>query len=113
MHEMSVASGIIKVLGAKLKEQGQCRLLAMVLAVGELSGIEEQSLRFALETLLAEQGFASVELRFEQVPAAFKCSACGWRGRPDKFTAVCPACGKGELEIIAGREVSLERIEIE
>ena len=89
---MSVANGIMKVLGGKLSEQGPCRLAAMELALGELSGIDRDSLRFALDTLLDEAGYKDVEVRFESAPAVFKCSSCGWQGELKDFTLACPEC---------------------
>lgn len=113
MHEMSVASGIMNLLRSKLTEIAPCKLIAMELLVGRLSGIDESSLRFALDTLLAERGLDSVEIRFASAPPRFKCPACCWAGSLVEFTVRCPACRKGELEITAGCDVTLERIEVE
>ena len=113
VHEMSVASGIMKVLGKKLSEQGPCKLTALELVLGELSGIDRESLRFALDILLDEAGYHGVEVRFEPEPAVFKCSACGWQGRLEAFTLACPECNGRDLGIISGQDISLERIEID
>lgn len=113
MHEMSVAIGIMKVLAAKLREEGPCKLRSAELAVGELSGIDRDSLRFALDTLLDEAGYKDVQMRFEQVPAAFKCNNCGWGGRLKNYALVCPGCKGIDLDIISGQDVYLERIEVE
>ena len=103
----------MKVLGKKLKEQGPCKLTALELVMGELSGIDRESQRFALEILLDEAGYYGVEIRIEQGPAIFKCSDCSWQGRLEGFTLVCPGCNGADLDIISGLDVSLERIEIE
>ncbi len=113
MHEMSVAAGIINVLDAQLKQLAPCKLIAMELAVGKLSGVDDESLKFALETLLVGQGQTGVLLRFRQSPALFKCTACHWQGQLEIFTLLCPDCSAGELDIIDGQDVILERIEIE
>ena len=113
MHEMSVATGIISVLQSKLSELDPCKLTAMEISIGQLAGIDESSLSFCLDTLLAERGLESVQLRFASAPAIFKCSACSWQGTPEDFTVLCPSCSRGELEIIGGRDVTLERIEVE
>ena len=113
MHEMPVAAGIINVLDAQLKQLAPCKLIAMELAVGKLSSVEELSLQFALDTLLVDQGHTGVHLRFRQSPALFKCAACNWKGQLETFTLLCPDCNAGELNIIDGQDVILERIEIE
>ncbi|MCK4851424.1 MAG: hydrogenase maturation nickel metallochaperone HypA [Phycisphaerae bacterium] len=113
MHEMSVATGIINVLDDKLGQLAPCKLIALELAVGKLSGIEEHSLRFALDTLLVGQGHTDVHLRCRQSPAVFKCTACNWQGEMDGFTLACPECNGPDLDIIAGQDVTLETIEVE
>ena len=110
---MSVATGIIKVLGGKLAELKPCKLKALHLSLGELSGIDRDSLSFALDTLLADAGYDGLEIRFELTPATFKCSACNWQGRLKSFTLVCPECDGRDLDIVAGQDVTLERIEVE
>ena len=103
----------MKVLSKKLAELAPCKLIALELTVGELSGIDRESLRFALDTLVTEAGYDGVELRFEQGPAVFSCSACSWQGQLDNFSLTCPECSGPDLDIISGQDVSLERIEIE
>ena len=102
----------MKVLQKKLAELGPCKLTALEVAVGERSGIGPESLQLALETLLAEQGYTGVEIRFESVLAEFECQACSmWKGREE--TVICPLCGEGTVFIVAGQDVTLERIEVE
>ena len=109
---MSVATGIIKVLRRKLAELGPCELKALEVSIGDHSGIAPESLRLALETLLTEAGYTGVEIRFESVPAEFECQACCfWKGREE--TVICPLCGEGAVFIVAGQDVTLERIEVE
>ena len=110
---MSVATGIMNVLRSKLAEFASCRLTALQLSLGELSGIDRDSLRFALDTLLADADYKGDEIRFELTPATFKCSACNWQGRLESFVLTCPECAGQGLDIIAGQDVSLESIEVE
>ena len=110
---MAVATGIINVLRSKLSQLPPCKLIGLELAVGKLSGIEEHSLRFALETLLVDQGHTGVHLRFRDSPAVFKCTACDWQGEMDGFTLACPECNGLDLDIIAGQDVTLKTIEVE
>jgi hydrogenase nickel incorporation protein HypA/HybF len=110
---MAVATGIINVLRSKLSQLPPCKLIALELTIGKLSGIEEHSLRFALDTLLVDQGHTGVHLRFHDSPAVFKCTACQWQGQLENFTLLCPDCNGPELDIINGQDVILERIEVE
>ncbi|NIA06593.1 MAG: hypothetical protein GWP14_02980 [Actinobacteria bacterium] len=113
VHEMSVATGIMNVLHSKLSKLASCRLTALQLSLGELSGIDRDSLCFALDTLLADADYNGVEIRFELTPATFKCSVCNWQGRLESFALTCPECAGQDLDIIAGQDVTLEGIEVE
>ena len=108
-----MATGIVNVLSSTLGQLAPCKLIALELAVGKLSGIEEHSLRFALDTLLVGQGYADVQLRFHDSPAVFKCTACDWQGQIETFTPLCPQCQADDLDIVNGQDVILKRIEIE
>ena len=102
----------MKVLQRKFAELEPCKLTALEVAVGDRSGIAGESLRLALETLLAERGYIGVEIRFESVLAEYECQAChGWKGREE--IVICPACGEGAVFIVSGQDVTLERIEVE
>ena len=103
----------MKVLRSKLTELAPCKLTALELSLGELSGLDRDSLRFALDILLADAGLNGVEVRFEPAPVVFKCSGCNWQGQLDSFTLACPECNSPDLDIISGQDISLERIEIE
>ena len=113
VHEMSVATGIVNVVRSKLTELAPCRLTALQLSLGELSGIDRDSLRFALDTLLADADYNGVEVRFELSLAVFECSACNWQGPLESFALTCPECAGHDLDIIQGQDVSLESIEVE
>jgi Zn finger protein HypA/HybF involved in hydrogenase expression len=92
----------MNVLRSKLTELDSCRLTALQLSLGELSGIDRDSLRFALDTLLADADYNGVGIRFEITPATFGCSACNWQGRLESFALTCPECTGQDLDIIAG-----------
>ena len=110
---MAVANGIINALRNKLTELGPCKLIAMELSLGKLSGIDQHSLRFALDTVLTDAGYGKVQMSFHEKPAVFNCSECSWQGQLDDFTICCPHCQGHQLEIVTGKDVILERIEVE
>ena len=110
---MAVANGIINALRKKLTELGPCKLISMELSLGKLSGIDQHSLSFALDTVLADAGYGKVQMSFHEKPALFNCSACSWQGQLDDFSICCPQCQDSQLELVDGKDVILERIEVE
>ena len=56
---------------------------------------------------------AGAKLRFEKVPAQFKCRGCDWHGGLEKGSFACPECGGENLQMTAGREFYVENIKVE
>ena len=71
-----------------------------------------EALEFAFE--IAKRGTLAerAALEIEGVPLKMRCPQCGLAGRPiDDFCLLCAACGS-PVEIISGREMQLEYLEL-
>ena len=76
MHEWSIASGIVESLVA-LRRDRKAKVLQVEVGVGQLSGIEAEILRYALETLSETEGLKGVNYMVKIREGRFKCSRCG------------------------------------
>ena len=83
------------------------------LAVGWLSGVHCDSLRFAFDLLAPGTPAAGAELAIRQPPAIARCSDCMAMTEIQEMVIECPACGSPAIAIEQGRELLLESIEIE
>jgi hydrogenase nickel incorporation protein HypA/HybF len=120
MHELSLARALLDEAERIRRAHGAGRVLALQVDVGEMSGVEPESLRSALE-LLAESGNSSsscrlgarpgLELRL--VPVEASCAACGTRGRVVRFQFRCPGCGATRLTVLGGAELILRGLTLE
>jgi len=114
MHELSIAQEVLAASDRVLVEHGGARLLRVRVAVGELTAIEPDLLRFAWEALTAGGRDAGCELEVEWHPALQRCPAC----RTDKprgersWLPFCPDCG-GALQVEGGQELDLLQVELE
>lgn len=95
---------------------GASRVDGVVLRVGELNDFESEWVQRYFDYLsrgtIAEG--ATVTLRV--IPIVIECARCGEEFRiPRERMAdfACPECGCGEGEMVAGRELVIDRIEIE
>jgi hydrogenase nickel incorporation protein HypA/HybF len=109
MHELSLATEILRACRSHVPPGG--RLRSVTLAVGELSAVEPDLLRFAWQALTGGGPDDGSTLDIEWRPARQTCDACG--GIPERAGAdwlrLCPRCG-GMLQIEGGRELDLLRI---
>ena len=83
------------------------------LAVGRLSGVHCDSLRFAFELLAPGTAAEGAELAIRQPPAVSRCRQCGAASEIVEMVIDCPRCGSPAITIEEGRELLLESIEIE
>jgi hydrogenase nickel incorporation protein HypA/HybF len=114
MHELSIAEALIEQVGAELDRAGQAGpVKRLELAVGRLSGVHCDALRFGFQLLAQGTPLEGVELSIRQPPAASRCRACGTSEEINEIVVVCPRCGSPEIVIEEGRELLLETIEIE
>lgn len=111
MHELVLSENIIR-LALRVPEAGAGRLRAITVTVGALSGASLASLEFCMGIVLEQKGMAGVAVRLVGEPARARC-ACGEEYAAESLFEGCPACGGFQREIVAGRDVTLQSIEVE
>jgi hydrogenase nickel incorporation protein HypA/HybF len=121
MHELSIASGMVEKLLQFAEENPDKKIVEVRLAVGELSHIEEEQLRFCYEAITAETPLEGSKLEVEKVNAMVSCPHCTYRGRPKYWdgalsgipvaTLECPQCGKA-AEPIEGKECAIKSLRV-
>lgn len=113
MHEISLVSGILKVLQDKVKEFNFQRVLQVNLTVGEMTNVEEGTLTAAFEVCTEGTVFSAAKLAFERVPVRGKCRRCEAEFTVCNYHFQCPQCGGQTIDIIAGKEFFIKSIEVE
>ena len=119
MHELSIASGLLEKLLDYAEKNTDKKIVEVRLAVGELSHIEHEQLRFCYEAITAETPLEGSKLEIEKVDAMVKCPHCSYRGRPKYWdgalsgipvaTLECPSCGKA-TEATDGKECAIKSL---
>jgi hydrogenase nickel incorporation protein HypA/HybF len=119
MHELSIASGMVEKLLQFADENPDKKIVEVRLAVGELSHIENEQLRFCYEAITVETPIEGSTLQIEKIEAMVECPHCSYRGRPKYWdgalsgipvaTLECPQCGKA-TEPIEGKECAIKSI---
>lgn len=76
LHEWSIAKGIVGSL-ASLQKERKAKIRKVEVGVGQLSGIEVEILRYALETLGEIEDLKGVDYMVAIREGRFKCLKCG------------------------------------
>jgi hydrogenase nickel incorporation protein HypA/HybF len=119
MHELSIASSLVEGVLAFVELHRVNKVLAIRLAVGELTCVETEQLRFCYTAVTRETAIATATLEIDQINALIRCSHCAYEGSPKYWqdalsgTAVptlqCPECGRA-AEPIQGHECLIKGI---
>lgn len=112
MHETSVAEKIVTTAIEIAQSNHATQILSLHLRLGELAGIEEKTLRFALEVACNGTMAQGCRVDIERVPGRFRCWTCSQERGGDLYD-LCPACGNLGGDILAGREFRIVAIDVD
>jgi hydrogenase nickel incorporation protein HypA/HybF len=120
MHELSIASAVVNSVLEYLDAHQVKKLLRVRLAVGELSHVEADQLRFCYMAITQETAMENSTLEIESVAAVVECPHCSYRGRPKYWedalsaapipTLECPSC-RGAVEPVEGNDCAIKTIQ--
>jgi hydrogenase nickel incorporation protein HypA/HybF len=114
MHEVAIADALIEQVQGEIDRAGASgRVTRVAVCVGRLSGVNADSLRFALDLMVKGTILESAQIDLAHRSASCCCAACGSRTEIDDIEARCPQCGAADVTIEGGRELLLESIELE
>ncbi|HHN79003.1 MAG TPA: hydrogenase maturation nickel metallochaperone HypA [Phycisphaerales bacterium] len=115
MHELSIATSLVSLVGDALESAGETGTVEAVrVKVGALSGVVVEALEFAWDAAAEGTCCEGARLDIERVPAVVRCGDCGAETTPgDPPFFVCGACGRPASEVISGRELDLIALELE
>ena len=108
MHEMSVAIELHRACRAEMEARGGGRLESVAVAVGELSAVEPDLLRFAWDAITSGEADAGAALEIEWRAARQRCEACGplEERQPGTWLRLCPHC-EAPLLVEGGRDLDI------
>ncbi len=113
MHELSIIQSALEIVEEQARQQGAVRVLAIRMAIGDLSGVVPEALEFAFEALASETLAEGARLEIDRVPVTCYCERCRKEFEADVYARTCPACGTPSAEVRRGREMHLVSIEVE
>ena len=113
MHELGIMTGVMDAVEKSAVQAGATKVLTVTLSIGEMTEAIEDSLRFAFEVLTENTISEGAELVINMVKPKSRCLSCGAEYEHDRFHMICPECGSYDTELIAGRELQIDSIEVD
>ena len=113
MHELGIALQIVRIaLGAVPGDARSAKVETVRLNIGTLSAVVPDSLRLCFSLAARDTQLEGARLVINEVPASARCRTCSHEWAIDDYMFVCPECDGGDIEMVSGRELDVESIEI-
>ncbi len=112
MHELTIATNIRKVVEESLKDK-RVKVRKIRLQVGKLTAVVPDSLRFCFQFVIEGTPVEGAELEIQEIPVKGRCKSCGSSFTIEEPIFLCPLCGSNQIELLSGRELMVESIEVE
>jgi hydrogenase nickel incorporation protein HypA/HybF len=113
MHELSIAMSIVDSVIEAAERENASRVNAFTLEIGSLSGIDRESLEFALTSAVLNTVLESIPYKIDIIQARGQCPGCLAEFVVEELFNPCPHCGSFNPRILSGREMKIKSIEIE
>ena len=111
MHELALSEQIVNAALNACGGDGR-RIREIAVDVGALSAVSMSSLEFCLQVMLEQHGMEGTKARLTLVPARVRCD-CGNTYEADDMFSPCPVCGGFMREIVDGKDVTIQYVEVD
>ena len=113
MHEMSLAGGILTMVEQARTREGFARVTRLNLEVGKLSGVEVESLRFALDAIAPGTCLEGARIEIDEPAGKAWCMTCVRMTYIKERGAACGHCGGYQLQATGGSELRVVDLLVE
>ena len=98
---------------AAAQQAGATRVSEIRLMVGEMREVIQDAMEFSFEALSADTICEGATLSITIVKPHSRCLQCGKEFEHDRFHWMCPACDSLATELLSGRELYIDAIEVD
>jgi hydrogenase nickel incorporation protein HypA/HybF len=112
MHELSIVESLLTVALEHAKKADAVRIVKIYVVVGDLSGVVEDSVNLYFRFLSEKTMAKDAVIDFIRKPARLRCRGCGKIFTPENGEFRCPDCNEQTVDIIGGRELYVDRLEV-
>lgn len=114
MHELGIMTGVMDAVTKSAHDAGADKVLKVTLSAGEMTECIQDALEFAFEALTEDDPFVrDAELTINMIKPKSRCLECGAEFEHDRFHMFCPECDSFATELLAGRELQIDSIEVD
>ncbi len=112
MHERSLVAALVRQVHDVLVQNNAVRAVAVHVSIGEFSGVDAELFRTAFDEIGAAP-LAGARLEVKTVDLEARCDGCGETFAVERFSFICPNCGRPGAEVVRGERMLLESVTVE
>ena len=113
MHELRIVESLLDVVLKHAQKAETTHVLGIYLVVGDLAGVDEDLMNMHFRLLSENTIAAGARVVFARKPARLRCRTCNFIFTPERLDFHCPSCKTQEVDIIGGRELYVDQLEVE
>lgn len=113
MHELAITQSLVKIALSKAEEVGALRIRKINLRIGRLTGYVPEAVEMNFQMMTPGTKAEGAELDIQWVPIRCRCRDCGAEYQTDELDLTCPQCKIISGQIIDGREMFIDSMEVE
>ena len=112
MHEFSLMTGVLDAALSAAEENNARQIVEIRLVIGEMTEVLGDAMDFAFEALTPGTLAEGATLNMTKVMPQSRCLACGKVFEHERYDLTCPQCNALATELVAGRELYIDSMEI-
>ncbi|MBN2240154.1 MAG: hydrogenase maturation nickel metallochaperone HypA [Dehalococcoidales bacterium] len=112
MHELSIVESFLQVAIEHAEKEKAERIIKINIVVGEMTGVVREAVDFYFNFLSRDTIASQATIDFKHIRTRLRCRDCGELFHPENMNYRCPKCDCRQVDIVGGRELYVESIEI-
>jgi hydrogenase nickel incorporation protein HypA/HybF len=113
MHEQSMVESILTLALNNAEKANARKIVSIHLVIGDFTGVMEDAVNLYFGFLSQDTKAAGARIRYTHVPGQLRCRDCDTLFPLQKHGYHCPECEGKRVEIVGGRELYIENMEVE
>ncbi|NYG45138.1 hydrogenase nickel incorporation protein HypA/HybF [Bradyrhizobium sp. IAR9] len=113
MHEMAICLGIIQIVEEEVRHRSLSRVRSVCLEMGALSHAAPEAIRFCFAVVARRTVAEGAVLNIVELPGVAWCMSCSKSVEIARRGECCPFCGSYQLQVTAGEQMRVKKLEID
>ncbi|MFC1931535.1 hydrogenase maturation nickel metallochaperone HypA [Chloroflexota bacterium] len=113
MHEMAITRSMLDLVLKEAEKAKASKVIKVSIVLGKMTGVVDDCVQAYFDIMSKDTPADGAALYFQNIPVQARCRKCGHVFSPENFYWSCPECQAFEVEIMAGKELYIESIEVE